>query len=825
MRNLAEANLMALIDSTEDMWGSVDLNYCMVVFNKNFERYIESCFGTQIKVGANPAEFLPPERAAAWPLLYQRALAQGPFRTEHTLLDGRVYEIAVHPILQEGKATGVSVYGRDISERKRTEAQLKDSEERYRATFEQASIGIIHTSFDGRYLRCNRRFAEIVGYSQEELAGLAFQQITVEEDREESARTFARLESGEVESISIEKRYLRKNGRPVWTKLTASIQRDGQGRPLHHIAFVEDIDDRKAAEERMRVTAAALRLTEERYRTIFQTSLDGITLSRMSDGMYIDVNKSFLDSLGYGREEVVGRTSLEVGIWTDAKDREFLMEKIRQGGSFRDESVQYKKKNGEILWTLTSSSAIEIEGVACLLSMIRDNSEARAAAAKIEDLAYYDPLTHLPNRRLLLERLHQAEMACQHNHRKCALLLIDLDNVKMMNETYGHHVGDMLLQEVGRQLTASVRETDLVARTGGDEFVVMLEELSESAENAAEQAKTVGEKLLAVLAEPFVLNGRETQSTCCIGIAIAGERRENAGGVLQQAEIAVDQAKRAGRNMLRFFTPALQAAVSARAVLEQELRQAIRQEEFLLYYQPQVSRGLVVGAEALVRWRHPQRGILNPSGFIPLAEETGQILELGGWVLETACKQIAAWARKMETAHLSVAVNISALQFRQPAFEQQILDALRRTGADPRKLKLELTESMLIDEIEEVIAKMTSLRSHEIGFSLDDFGTGYSSLSYLKRFPLDQLKIDRAFVRDILTDSSSGAIAEAIISLGKAMGMAVIAEGVESEEQKVLLARLGCHSFQCYLVSPPLPVDAFEKLLMGLNRISASYVL
>ncbi|MGD0546608.1 MAG: bifunctional diguanylate cyclase/phosphodiesterase, partial [Terracidiphilus sp.] len=368
-------------------------------------------------------------------------------------------------------------------------------------------------------------------------------------------------------------------------------------------------------------------------------------------------------------------------------------------------------------------------------------------------------------------------------------------------DTMGHYAGDLLLQEVARRLAENVRELDLVARIGGDEFVVMLEELSETPSHAAEQAKTVGEKLLALLALPCHLDGREFNSTCSMGITVLGDRWTEAGEALRQTDIALDQAKAAGRNTLRFFSSELQAAVTARATLEEDLRQAIRGHQFLLYYQPQVNRGQVVGSEALVRWKHPQRGIVPPYEFIPLAEKTGLILDLGSWVLETACEQIAAWAREKETAHLAVAVNISALQFRQPDFEKLVLAALRRSGADSRNLKLELTESMLVDNIEEVIAKMTSLRSQGIGFSLDDFGTGYSSLSYLKRLPLDQLKIDRTFVRDILTDASSGAIAETIISLGKAMGMPVIAEGVETE-----------------------PLEEFEQLLIALRKLSVPYV-
>jgi diguanylate cyclase (GGDEF)-like protein/PAS domain S-box-containing protein len=1087
MRTDAEANLLALIDSTEDMWGSVDLDYRIIVFNKKYQQYIQASLGVTIAEGMNPADFVPPERAVRWPVIFQRALTQGPFRDEYSLLDGRIYEIAVHPILENGEPTGVSVYGRDITARKRMEMQLKDSEERFRSTFEQAAIGIVHTSFDGRWLRCNRKFTEITGYTEDELAGMEFRQLTHPEDQEEGRQILKDLLSGEAETATLEKRYRHKDGHWVWTMLTISTQRDGLGKPLHFIAFVEDITRRKesekvvvamtwalqiserryrtvfqtcpdcfsiirvedgafidinqafvdvigyerdevighstlelkiwanprdreelvhilrrdsvckgfeaqfkkkngmsfwgrmsssavnvdgqlchlalvrdiseakAAEERLLVTSENLRLTEERYRvafetsfdsisitrlrdsvfvdvndafldrllyqreevigrstmelnvwvssddrkrliealrrdayckdletqfrkrdgelfwaqlsssvieigsvpcvmtvirdisagkaaleqmassaeairrseeryyTVFQTSLDGITISRMSDGHYIDVNNSFLNLLGYQRDELIGRTSMEADIWANPADREMLMSEIRKKSSFRDINIQYKKKNGEILWSLTSSTLIEIEGVPCLLSLVRDVSEAKAAREKIEDLANYDPLTRLPNRQLLLERLRAALAASSASGHKCALLLLDLDGVKTLNEIQGHYAGDRLLHEVARRLEAGIREADLVARIGGDEFIVMLEDLSNLRQHAVEQARRVAEKLIAALAHPYQFGGRETLSTCCMGITILGEGREDASEALQQAEIALEQAKSAGRNMLRFFTPALRAAISERATLEEDLRRAVREKQFLLYYQPQINCGQIVGSEALVRWKHPQRGILAPGVFIGLAEETGLILDLGNWVLEEACEQIARWARKLETACLTVAVNISALQFRQPEFERQVLDTLQRTGADPRNLKLELTESMLVDNIEGVIAKMTWLRSHEISFSLDDFGTGYSSLNYLKRLPLNQLKIDRSFVRDILTDACSGAIAAAIISLGGAMGLPVIAEGVETEEQRVYLARLGCHAFQGYLTSRPLPLAEFESLLDALKKIPVSY--
>jgi diguanylate cyclase (GGDEF)-like protein/PAS domain S-box-containing protein len=541
----------------------------------------------------------------------------------------------------------------------------------------------------------------------------------------------------------------------------------------------------------------------------------------MSDGMCIECNKAFLDITGYEREEVIGRTSLELNIWADPRNRHRLVEILRQNSSCRDLEVEFRKKNGDVFWGQMSASLIDLDGVACILSMARDISDAKEAEDRIKNLAFYDSLTGLPNRRLLLERLRQSLAATPHNLRKQALLLVDLDNFKTLNETLGHQIGDLLLQEAARRLVACLGEAGTVARLGGDEFVVMLEDLNATAEVAAAQAKSAGKSILAAIGLSYSLAGRACRSTASIGITVFGDLLVTAEEILQQADIALDQAKTAGRDTIHFFAPALQAAVNARATLENDLRQAIKTNQFVLHYQPQVDCDRLIGAEALIRWNHPQRGLLAPGEFIPLAEETGLILPLGEWVLETACAQIAAWAERIAATNIRIAINISARQFRQPEFVPLVLAALDRTRADPQKLELELTESMLVESIEDVIAKMTYLKSHGLRFSLDDFGTGYSSLAYLKRLPLDLLKIDRSFVHDILVDAGSGAIAQTILSLSKAMGLPVIAEGVETEEQREFLSGLGCHSFQGYLFSRPLPLEEFERLWLNSARCAA----
>jgi diguanylate cyclase (GGDEF)-like protein len=448
------------------------------------------------------------------------------------------------------------------------------------------------------------------------------------------------------------------------------------------------------------------------------------------------------------------------------------------------------------------------------LRLLNEIEERKAAEEKIKNLAFYDPLTGLPNRRLLLDRLKQTIASSARSARHGALLFIDLDSFKTLNDNLGHDIGDLLLQQVGQRLAACMREGDTVARLGGDEFVVMLKDLSENSQDAATQTETVGEKILVTLSQPYQLTNYEHHSTASIGITLFTGDDVAIEDLLKRADLAMYQAKAAGRNTLRFFDPEMQAAVATRAELEVGLREAIEKDQLLLYYQVQVDGdGRLTGAEALLRWKHPQRGLVSPLEFIPLAEDTGLILPIGQWVLETACAQLALWATRPEMAHLTVAVNVSARQFHHPDFVGQVLAVLDGTGANPQRLKLELTESLLVDDVEDIIAKMTALKVQGVGFSLDDFGTGYSSLSYLKRLPLDLLKIDQSFVRDILTDPNDAAIAKIIVALAESLGLTVIAEGVEVEAQREFLARQGCHAYQGYLFSRPLPLREFEEFV------------
>jgi len=568
--------------------------------------------------------------------------------------------------------------------------------------------------------------------------------------------------------------------------------------------FFQDVTDRKQAEVQLRIAATAF----ESQQAMTVTDTNKVILS---------VNKAFTEVTGYSAEEAIGQTPrlLQSGRH-DASFYKAMWASIDATGSWLGE-VWNRRKNGDVYPELLSVSAVKDDkgNASHYVGVFTDISARKAIEAKIENLAFYDPLTGLPNRRLLLDRLQQTLATSVRRGTQPALLFVDLDEFKNLNDTAGHSTGDALLEQVAKRLEACVREGDTVARLGGDEFVVLLQGLNPVAEEAAIRAAAVAEKILTSLAQPYQLGDLEHRSTASIGVTLVStEAQQDLDHCLQQADLAMYQAKVAGKNTLRFFEPQMQAAMTARVSLQADLRLAVAKQQFALHYQAQVVEdNRVVGVEALVRWHHPVRGMVSPVDFIPLAEETGLIIPLGRWVLETACAQLALWAQVPQMADLTIAVNVSARQFLQTDWVDQVLAILKQTGANPHRLKLELTESVLASNIQDIIGKMALLKAQGIGFSLDDFGTGYSSLSYLKLLPMDQLKIDRSFVRDILVDANDAAIAQMVIALAKTLGLAVIAEGVETEAQRDALANLGCHAYQGYLYSKPLPLGEFEAFM------------
>lgn len=571
--------------------------------------------------------------------------------------------------------------------------------------------------------------------------------------------------------------------------------------------------------QRVRVRNAAAKLradsalaqSEQRFSTAFAAAPIAASIATLKDGRFIEANHNYERIFGWMREDVVGKSSVELGVWPDAATRAPWAHAMREHGELLNYETVWMSKSGQRRHVSLSAALTQVGGEDCILAYTTDITERKLAEEKIDSLAFYDQLTGLPNRQLMLDRLRQAMTLGERSGFYAALLFIDLDHFKVLNESLGHDAGDELLQQVAQRLSQCVREGDTVARVGGDEFVVILANLGTSEDESAAATEKVAEKILAELALVHQLSGTTHHSAASVGMTLFQGQGGSADDLLKQAELAMYRAKETGRNTMRFFDPEMQTAVLKHVALEKDLRAALQTKEFVLYYQPLVvGDGQLTGAEALVRWQHPQRGMVLPAEFIHLAEQTGLIVHLGLWVLEAACIQLAQWARRPERAHLTIAVNVSAHQFRQSDFVEQVAAVLQRTGANPRRLKLELTESFLINDIEQTIEKMFALKAKGVGFSLDDFGTGYSSLTYLKRLPLDQLKIDQSFVRDVLVDPNDAAIAKTIVALAQSLGLAVIAEGVETQAQKDFLAVHGCHAYQGYFFSRPLPIAQFE---------------
>jgi len=528
------------------------------------------------------------------------------------------------------------------------------------------------------------------------------------------------------------------------------------------------------------------------------------------------VNQAFTRLTGYSAQEAVGQSpSL---LQSGRHDRAFyqaMWATLQRLGSWEGE-IWDRRKNGTVYpkW-LTIKAIHDAQGaVSCYVGTFTDLSEHKEAEEAIYRLAFYDPLTGLPNRRLLNEKLQTALKQSKRSGQHGAVLLLDLDNFKDINDSMGHEAGDLLLNEVAQRLQRCVRQSDTLARMGGDEFVLVLEALGCGLEQAGEHARSVAEKILQLVSQPCSLRNGECHTSLSIGICLYSPDEDRAEDILMHADAAMYQAKRSGRNTLSFFSREMHEQLRARMTLESDLHPALERRQFELHFQPQVNHaGRVLGAEVLLRWNHPLRGMVSPCEFIPLAERCGLIVPIGEWVLNQACRQLQAWAGDARTRHLELAINVSARQFRHPDFVHQVRRALQQHAVDPTRLKLELTESLVLHNVSDTVAKMQALRQEGIRFSLDDFGTGYSSLTHLKQLPLDQLKIDQSFVQDIDRSANDAVIVQTIIGMAGNLGLDVIAEGVETEAQRCALEKYGCASYQGYLLSHPLPLSAFELLV------------
>jgi diguanylate cyclase (GGDEF)-like protein/PAS domain S-box-containing protein len=734
---------------------------------------------------------------------------------EDCLCDGTPYDQELRIVTAHGRSVWVRAIGepvrdangaitrlqgafQDISDKRNAEQQAARMGELLAATLESITDAFYTLDRDWRFTYLNREAERLFKRPRSELLG----KVLWDE--------FSALK-GQIGYCEFH-RAMRENRTVVFEEYYAPYQTLSEVRAYPSdgglTVYFRDVTDARKTEE-------SLRLSEQRFRTIARATTDVVWDWNLEDDT-LWASDSIEPVFGYTMADFSG----PIRAWSDhihQDERERVVSHIRsaiEGGEdqWMDE-YRFLRKDGTIALVLDRGYIIRDAGgrATRMIGAMVDLTERRQAERRIEYLAYYDVLTQLPNRQLLIERLQRAIDNCAQHRCTNALFFIDLDNFKSLNDTRGHAVGDQMLKQVAHRLSGCLSHQDTVSRFGGDEYVVLLEGLNADMEQACAQARTVGERMLMTLRQPYELEQYCHHSTASIGMVLFSDTGDDMGELLKRADMAMYEAKAAGRNTLRLFNPGMQAALSARMALENDLRQALRQceREFELHYQPQIDRiGQVTGVEALVRWRHPARGMVPPAEFIPLAEETGLVMALGQWVLEKACKQLLAWAADPATAQIEVAVNVSARQFHHPQFVAQVLDAISVPGIDARRLKLELTETSLLENVDDTIAKMHVLKLHGVSFALDDFGTGYSSLAYLKQLPLDMLKIDRSFVLDLLTNQNDAAIARTIIALGRSLGLRVLAEGVETAAQRDFLFEHGCDAYQGYLCAPALPPSA-----------------
>jgi diguanylate cyclase (GGDEF)-like protein/PAS domain S-box-containing protein len=719
----------------------------------------------------------------------------GTFETVHKRKDGSLLdvEICTNGVEIDGKGY-LFASSRDVTERKKALLLLL----RHKQVIDTAHDGYWLTDMHGNLLEANLAYAELSGYSVNELVGMHISQLEAKEKSIDEVKAhIAKVITHGYDVFETQHRH--KDGHVIDIEVSTTYLPDTQ----QLVVFSRDISERKQAEEALRVAAAA-----------FETH-DAILITDTQANI-IRVNSAFTSITGYAAEEVLGRNPRIMS--SGRQDKEFYAEmwrKLLKTGMWAGE-IWDRRKNGEIYpkWLTITAVKNEHGQATQYVAIFSDITARKMAEEEIRNLAFYDALTQLPNRRLFQDRLQAALLASVRHDDFGALLFIDLDRFKLLNDTLGHDYGDMLLIEVAVRIKACIREIDTVARLGGDEFVVLLESISTDREDASRKAGLVAEKIRESLAHPYQLKEHEHYSSPSIGIALFHDGEEQMDELIKHADAAMYQAKDAGRNTVCFYDPDMQKDMETRALLENDLRRAIENHELHLYYQMQVDNDRrAVGAEALLRWIHPQRGLISPVEFIPVAEDSSLIIEIGNWVLETACAQLAKWNGDPRMNRLTLAVNVSSSQFRMHDFVEHVAAVLHKHGAEPSRLKLELTESVVLNDLNDVGIKMQALRALGVQLSLDDFGTGYSSLAYLKRLPLDQIKIDRSFIRDITVDQSDAGMVQTIIDMAKNFKQEVIAEGVETEAQLTFLRHNDCMAYQGYFFSKPVPVEEMEAMI------------
>ncbi|CAK9888243.1 MULTISPECIES: sensor domain-containing protein [Pseudomonas] len=697
----------------------------------------------------------------------------------------------------------------DITDQVEREQRLTSSEEKFASLFQASPDPICVTRQDsGQFIEINPAFTQVFGWNAEQVLGNTAEQIGLWAESAERARRIERvIRDQALNNVAVVVNH--KDGQPLTCVISSRlIKVDNQ--PCS-VTTLRDITQQQRAE-------AALKASEEKFAKAFHSSPDAITITERDSGRYLEVNDGFCRLTGYSAAEVIGQTVHEIGIWADDKQRTALLNEFQDKGRVHHREMLGRNKRGDILTVEVSIEPINLNETECLLLTARDVSQLKNAQAQIRHLAYHDPLTNLPNRALLMDRLSQQIALLKRHNLRGALLFLDLDHFKHINDSLGHPVGDTVLKIITARLEASVRLEDTVARLGGDEFVVLLSGLEGSREEVTEKVRELADTLRELLAEPMSLDGQRLQVTPSIGIALIPDHGSTPADLLKRADIALYRAKDSGRNTTQMFHTTMQKAASERLRMENDLRLALARGELALHFQPQVDArdNRIVGAEVLLRWHHPQLGQQPPAQFIQVLEESGLILEVGSWILDEACDACAGMLRDglIDPNDFSLCVNISPRQFRQNDFVERVMRSLDDFRLPHKILKLEITEGIVIQNLEDTISKMRELKAFGVSFAMDDFGTGYSSLTYLKRLPVDALKIDQSFVRDAPLDPNDAEIVRAIVAMARSLELAVIAEGVELSEQLEFLERLGCHLYQGYLHSRPLPLGEFRAMLL-----------
>ncbi len=687
----------------------------------------------------------------------------------------------------------------------RNQSVLQESEARFRSMLESSPIATRIAEAGGRrVVFSNQRYDELINVGSGESRGVDPRRYYVRPDNYDETVQLL----GQGQRITDKLVELAIPGQGIKWALASYLPFRFEGQDAV-LGWFYDITQLKQAEQ-------ALQQSEARFREMFERHSSPMLLIEPKSGNIVNANPASAYYYGYSVGHLRAMNIVQINMRSPQEIAEERMLAQREERNYF--VFPHRLASGEVRTVEVHSSPVEVDGRSLLFSIIHDITERKQLEMQMHDLAFYDALTKLPNRRLLIDRLNKALITCTRNRRHGALMFLDLDYFKTLNDLHGHDIGDQMLVEVATRILGCIREQDSAARFGGDEFVVMLEGLAENLSEAVTQADLVAEKIRVALAQPYLLKRNDDiishYCSSSIGVTIFGDHDENLEQLLKWTDIAMYHAKDSGRNAIRYFDPDMQTAIETRAALESDLHTALEQQQFVLFYQVQVNaNGKAQGAEVLLRWQHPQRGLVSPAQFIPLAEETGLIISIGAWVLHTACAQIKKWQNELPFRNLVVAVNVSAKQFRQADFVEQVQAVVLQHGINPTSLKLELTESLVLDNVEDTIIKMKALKEFGVSFSMDDFGTGYSSLSYLKRLPLAQIKIDQSFVRDITTDHGDMVMVMTIVDLGLNFEVDVIAEGVETEAQFKLLHRYGCGSFQGYLFSKPVPVAQFEALI------------